>query len=191
MILRSHAQLHSRGYDERQRNDQMAMSLAVVSDGALAVVFVCVPAPDSPPNQHYRRRQPNALGGLLSDFWDDKAQENLAVRRHQPSQQVAAAKFSRRTPADPAGPPRLVPRTLRAGLARLPLGGRTEDAGVRELSDRPLTPPRRIWPACGAADGAATMACGPRIAFSQPAAACYHCRHDQAQDEAAQLHAVA
>ena len=78
-----------------------------------------------------RRRQPNALGGALSDFWDDKAQEDLAVRRHKPSQQVATAKFSQRTPADPAGPPRLVPRTLRAGLARLPLGGRTEDAGVR------------------------------------------------------------
>ena len=110
-----------------------------------------------------RRRQPNALGGALSDFWDDKAQEDLAVRRHQPSQQVATAKFSRRTPA---GPPRLVPRTLRAGLARLPLGGRTEDAGVRELSDRPLPPPRKIWPACGAADGAETMACGRVLSLS-------------------------
>ena len=137
MILRSHAQLHSRGYDEHQRNVQMAMRLAVVSDVALAVVFVCAPAPDSPPNRHYRRRQPNALGGLLSDFWDDKAQEDLAVRRHQPSKQFATAKFSRRTPADPAGPPRLVPRTLRAGLARLPLGGRTEDAGGRVLSMTP------------------------------------------------------
>ena len=78
-----------------------------------------------------RRRQPNALGGLLSDYWGDQAPEDLAGPRHQPSMQVAAAKFSRRTPGDPAGPPRLVPRTLRAGLAHLPLGGRTEDAGVR------------------------------------------------------------
>ena len=45
VILRSHAQLHSRGYDERQRNVQMAMRLAVVSDVALAVVLVCAPAP--------------------------------------------------------------------------------------------------------------------------------------------------
>ena len=179
MILRSHAQLHSRGYDEYQRNDQRAMRLAVVSDVALAVVFVCAPAPDSSPNRHFRRRrrrrQPNALGGLLSDYWGDQAPEDLAVRRHQPSKQVDTTKFSRRTPGDPAGPPRLVPRTLRACLARLPLGGRTEDAIVRELSDRPPPPPRKMWPAGGAGVPAPRRWSAARwIVFSQPAAACYH-----------------
>ena len=126
MILRSHAQLHSRGYDERQRNVQMAMRLAVVSDVALAVVILSV---------RRRRIRPQDVAGIIGAGSLTPSEALSAIFgtiRHKKTLQSAGISPASRSPppssagehrGDPAGPPRLVPRTLRAGLARLPLGG--------------------------------------------------------------------
>ena len=170
VILRSHAQLHSRGYDERQRNVQMAMRLAVVSDVALASCScLCAGAGSLTPSE--------ALSAIFGTIRHKKTLQSAGISpasrspppssagEHRPTRPALHGSFLARSgPALPACRWGDEPKTPASDNYLIVLYPHPEGYGRHAA---PQTAPRR-WPAARGSRSASRRWCPSAKSHTEP-----------------------